>query len=250
MALNPSAQEGAEAESAEPVTYPLPFLKVLFSFRGRLNRKAFWLKGVLPTVIIGGILHGLIGGIVMFMVGASMIGDIADAIGPGKGDTFVPTSQFQSAPGRTVGVVSAEADGTRLEVEMAAPQGAARLAREVVVSGRRLQVTADRKPDKSIGYDVKFAWRNPPPVPAQEPAPMSLATRAMAVLGAVLSLLLMWPWFAIAIKRFHDRDQSGWWLLLNLIPLIGQLWLAVVLGFLKGSDGENRFGADPLAAGA
>ena len=54
----------------------------------------------------------------------------------------------------------------------------------------------------------------------------------------------------INAKRYHDRDRSGWWLLLILIPLLGPLWLIVVLGFLKGTEGENRFGPDPLQANA
>jgi uncharacterized membrane protein YhaH (DUF805 family) len=52
----------------------------------------------------------------------------------------------------------------------------------------------------------------------------------------------------LGIKRFHDRDKSGWWLLISLVPLIGPLWLLVELGFLQGSEGANRFGPDPLAA--
>jgi len=110
-------------------------------------------------------------------------------------------------------------------------------------------VTAAKKPDKAIGYDVKFAWRNLPPAPVQAPASMSLATQVISSLGAILSLLLMWPWFAIAVKRFHDRGWSGWWSIVGLVPLIGQVAM-IVVGSLKGSDGENRFGADPLAAGA
>lgn len=55
-------------------------------------------------------------------------------------------------------------------------------------------------------------------------------------------------------KRWHDRDCSGWWQLVMLIPLIGSLWNLIVLGFLPGTPGPNRFGPDPLsppvAAGA
>lgn len=50
----------------------------------------------------------------------------------------------------------------------------------------------------------------------------------------------------VGAKRFHDRDRSGWFLLAYLIPLIGQLWVLLELGFLRGTDGPNRFGADPL----
>jgi uncharacterized membrane protein YhaH (DUF805 family) len=46
----------------------------------------------------------------------------------------------------------------------------------------------------------------------------------------------------VYIKRFHDRDKTGWWVLIGLIPLIGPLWLLIELGFLKGTDGANRFG--------
>ena len=58
------------------------------------------------------------------------------------------------------------------------------------------------------------------------------------------NLLLVWPCLAVAVKRWHDRDKSGWWLLLNLIPVIGWLWALVENGLLRGSVGANRFGPD------
>jgi uncharacterized membrane protein YhaH (DUF805 family) len=44
----------------------------------------------------------------------------------------------------------------------------------------------------------------------------------------------------------HDRDMTGWWLLLYLIPVLGAL---VLLFFFvqSGTNGANRFGSDPLA---
>ena len=47
-------------------------------------------------------------------------------------------------------------------------------------------------------------------------------------------------------RRWHDRDKSGWWTLIGLIPVVGAIWILVECGCLKGSDGPNRFGADPL----
>jgi uncharacterized membrane protein YhaH (DUF805 family) len=47
-------------------------------------------------------------------------------------------------------------------------------------------------------------------------------------------------------KRWHDRDCSGWWQLVLLIPAIGWLWNLVAVGFLRGNPGPNRFGPDPL----
>jgi uncharacterized membrane protein YhaH (DUF805 family) len=62
------------------------------------------------------------------------------------------------------------------------------------------------------------------------------------------TLLLVWPCLAISVKRWHDRDRSGWWALVYLIPLIGVLWTLVANGLLRGSAGPNRFGADPTDA--
>jgi uncharacterized membrane protein YhaH (DUF805 family) len=81
-----------------------------------------------------------------------------------------------------------------------------------------------------------------------------------------------WISLALMIKRLHDRDKSAWWLsLFYLVPLvlqaIGQflgsaglildliatgigIWAIIELGFLRGTDGPNKFGPDPLLAQA
>ena len=71
---------------------------------------------------------------------------------------------------------------------------------------------------------------------------------ASELASLVLALVLLWPGLAIAIKRCHDRDHPGWWLLIGLVPIVGGLWLLVELGFFRGTPGPNRFGPDPLAA--
>jgi uncharacterized membrane protein YhaH (DUF805 family) len=63
----------------------------------------------------------------------------------------------------------------------------------------------------------------------------------------IVNLLLVWPALAVSVKRWHDRDKSGWWVLLNLLPVIGWLWALIDNGFLRGTSGPNRFGEDPLA---
>jgi uncharacterized membrane protein YhaH (DUF805 family) len=78
-----------------------------------------------------------------------------------------------------------------------------------------------------------------------------LATRDSAFLQIVLgliSLALIWPGLAISIKRWHDRDKSGWWVLIALIPIIGAIWALVETGFLPGTPGPNQYGPDPLGA--
>jgi len=69
------------------------------------------------------------------------------------------------------------------------------------------------------------------------------------VLG-LFNIVVIWPTLAVQIKRWHDRDKSGWWILINLIPIIGWLWALIENGFLRGTEGPNRFGADPLATSA
>src|SRR5437868_12217196 len=54
-----------------------------------------------------------------------------------------------------------------------------------------------------------------------------------------------WALFCLASKRLHDRDKSALSLLLLVIPLLGPLWLALELGLLAGTRGENRYGLDP-----
>ena len=69
----------------------------------------------------------------------------------------------------------------------------------------------------------------------------------IALLFLVFMVPLIWVSLALGVKRWHDRDKSGWWILINLVPFIGGLWALVENGFLKGTSGQNRFGADPVS---
>ena len=62
-----------------------------------------------------------------------------------------------------------------------------------------------------------------------------------------VNLLIAWPAIAISVKRWHDRDKSGWWVLIAIIPIVGQLWALIDNGFLRGTRGPNRFGPEPPA---
>ena len=64
--------------------------------------------------------------------------------------------------------------------------------------------------------------------------------------SSIFSLVVIVPAFLVYIKRWHDRDKSGWWMLIVLIPLVGLIWFLVELGFLPGTPGPNRFGPPPL----
>ena len=59
------------------------------------------------------------------------------------------------------------------------------------------------------------------------------------------ALAVFLPSLAVGIRRLHDTDRSGWWMLLCFIPLLG-LGVLVFL-CLDGTRGPNRFGPDPKA---
>lgn len=67
-------------------------------------------------------------------------------------------------------------------------------------------------------------------------------TTGMGEMSGLFSLALLYPSIILQIKRFHDRDKSGWWNLILLIPILGALWLLIEVGLLRGTPGPNRFG--------
>jgi uncharacterized membrane protein YhaH (DUF805 family) len=100
--------------------------------------------------------------------------------------------------------------------------------------------------------------------------------RSIVLIGLIGSMVILgffglWSSLAVAIKRLHDRNKSGWWLLLFwLVPnLLGSvpmsaagtvfgtlvvalasfvifIWGFVEIGCLKGTTGPNDYGPDPL----
>jgi uncharacterized membrane protein YhaH (DUF805 family) len=59
------------------------------------------------------------------------------------------------------------------------------------------------------------------------------------------AIALMWPNLAVCAKRAHDRSQSGWWVLLSFLPVIGNIWMIVNLGIMRGTEGVNKYGPEP-----
>jgi uncharacterized membrane protein YhaH (DUF805 family) len=50
-------------------------------------------------------------------------------------------------------------------------------------------------------------------------------------------MLVTWITLAVAVKRDHDRDKSGWWILIIFLSVIGALWYLIECGFLRGTHG-------------
>ncbi|MDK1017721.1 MAG: DUF805 domain-containing protein, partial [Actinomycetota bacterium] len=49
-------------------------------------------------------------------------------------------------------------------------------------------------------------------------------------------------------KRWHDRDKSGWWMLIAFVPIIGGLWAFIETGLLQGTESDNQYGPNPLVS--
>ncbi|MFI5929980.1 DUF805 domain-containing protein [Micromonospora sp. NPDC051543] len=63
-------------------------------------------------------------------------------------------------------------------------------------------------------------------------------------IGLIASLALLLPSLAVAVRRLHDTDKTGWWLLIGLVPIVGAIVLIVFL-VQDGTPGANRFGPSP-----
>ena len=70
------------------------------------------------------------------------------------------------------------------------------------------------------------------------------------VYGPLTTILLLGvfvPALACQVRRFHDQDKSGWFVLIGLIPFVGGLAVLVFM-CLEGTSGPNQYGPDPKGA--
>jgi uncharacterized membrane protein YhaH (DUF805 family) len=70
---------------------------------------------------------------------------------------------------------------------------------------------------------------------------LDLSADTFGVFSGFFALLAISPSLAVSVRRLHDTNRVGWWVLTGVIPLVG-LILVVVFCCLKGDEGENRFG--------
>ena len=73
----------------------------------------------------------------------------------------------------------------------------------------------------------------------------SSASGIILALILIVAIPLTWISIAITVKRFHDRNKSGWWYLINFVPYIGGFWILIECGCLRGTIGDNNYGPDP-----
>ncbi|MFL5297531.1 MAG: DUF805 domain-containing protein [Phenylobacterium sp.] len=74
--------------------------------------------------------------------------------------------------------------------------------------------------------------------------PMHPAVGLGLIVYCLIALALFVPSIAVGVRRLHDTERSGWWLLIAFIPIIGALVLLVFF-LLEGTRGPNKYGPDP-----
>jgi uncharacterized membrane protein YhaH (DUF805 family) len=71
----------------------------------------------------------------------------------------------------------------------------------------------------------------------------------IGLLSGIYSLAVLIPTLALTVRRLHDIDRTGWWILIGLVPLIGGIVL-LVFALLDSTPGSNQYGSNPKVASA
>ena len=68
-------------------------------------------------------------------------------------------------------------------------------------------------------------------------------TTSGGLINTLVSLALFLPGLAVGVRRLHDTDRSGWWILIGIIPIIG--WILLIVWFCTDSKPDNQYGPNP-----
>ena len=78
-----------------------------------------------------------------------------------------------------------------------------------------------------------------------------VAVTQSAIIGGIIGILILLyvlgtfiPSIAVLVRRLHDVGKSGWWYFIALVPIVGTIWLLVLL-FTDSQEGSNEYGANP-----
>ena len=70
---------------------------------------------------------------------------------------------------------------------------------------------------------------------------------SLGFLSLLYVLAILIPGLAVLVRRLHDVNKSGWWFFIIFIPIIGTIWMLILL-CTDGNPGENSYGPSPKAA--
>jgi uncharacterized membrane protein YhaH (DUF805 family) len=68
---------------------------------------------------------------------------------------------------------------------------------------------------------------------------------SFALIVAIYTIGIFAPSIAVTVRRLHDIDKSGSWILISLVPFIGGIWF-FILTCTEGTYGPNSYGTDPI----
>ncbi len=71
----------------------------------------------------------------------------------------------------------------------------------------------------------------------------------VGLLSGIYSLAILIPSLAVTVRRLHDTDRTGWWVLIAFIPFIGAIVLLVFM-LLDSKPGDNQYGPNPKGVAA
>lgn len=67
----------------------------------------------------------------------------------------------------------------------------------------------------------------------------------IALVFGIAALIVWVIGISLSVRRWHDLNKSGWWVLINIIPILGWIYTLVMLGFMPGDQGANKYGPEP-----
>lgn len=71
---------------------------------------------------------------------------------------------------------------------------------------------------------------------------VGVPTKAASAINFLIGILFL----PFSVRRLHDLNKSGWWMLICLVPIVN-IFFGIYFGFFKGTEGPNNYGEDPLA---
>jgi uncharacterized membrane protein YhaH (DUF805 family) len=73
---------------------------------------------------------------------------------------------------------------------------------------------------------------------------MTILGLPYGIITVIYSLAVIIPGLAVVVRRLHDVGKSGWMIFISLIPIVGAIWLLVLM-VTEGDTGENEYGSNP-----
>ena len=66
----------------------------------------------------------------------------------------------------------------------------------------------------------------------------------MSIISGIVNLVLLLPGLGLCVRRLHDTNRSGWWILIGFIPVVG--WILLIVWFCQDRQrGPNQYGPEP-----